>query len=365
VAKGHKELILQAIEEDFVFELQAQQTGYLNVTPFQIMTHLRMQWGSLDFVDITALMTECDSVWSPAEVSTKYFNCIDKERRKLARVNVQIDERAMMLKALKSFKDASNYDAPIREWDARLAATQTYANLKTMMSMEYSKLNCQDGVTARATGHASANAVQEFPQAKEELVAELKEKHSKQIEALIKSNSEAIAKLTAALLEDKAPAAAPAALAVAQTTNAKQSKRAWIWAKKKRNAMECPHCNKFHPNQIHSQCWELEANASKQPAGWKLSKSNQQGMGFSVETEMQVAGKVDKQCTHSANANYWAPLSNYDDNDDDNIEGAQHVNIRNSSDREVQHNLQTMILTWINQRIDKSKHFVQKASKWC
>ncbi len=34
VAKGLKELILQAIEEDFVLELQAQQTGYLNVTPF-------------------------------------------------------------------------------------------------------------------------------------------------------------------------------------------------------------------------------------------------------------------------------------------------------------------------------------------
>ncbi len=47
-----------------------------------------------------------------------------------------------MLKALKSFKDAGNYDALILEWEARQAATQTYANLKTMMSTEYSKLNC-------------------------------------------------------------------------------------------------------------------------------------------------------------------------------------------------------------------------------
>jgi hypothetical protein len=77
---------------------------------------------------------------------------------------------------------------------------------------------------------------------------------------------------------------------------------------------------------------------------------------------MQVAAKVDKQYTHSANANYWAPLSNYDDDDDDNIEIAQNVNIRNTSDSEMQHNLQTMILTWFNQRTDKSNHFVQKAS---
>ena len=77
---------------------------------------------------------------------------------------------------------------------------------------------------------------------------------------------------------------------------------------------------------------------------------------------MQVAGKVDKQYSHSANANYWAPLSNYDDHDDDNIESAQHVNIRNTSDSEVQHNLQTMILMWINQQTDKSKFFAKKAS---
>jgi hypothetical protein len=95
---------------------------------------------------------------SPAEVPTKYFNCIDKTQQQLASANVQIEERAMMLKALKSFKDAGNYDAPIREWEARPAATQTYANLKRMMSTEYSRLNCQDAVTAKATGYASAFA---------------------------------------------------------------------------------------------------------------------------------------------------------------------------------------------------------------
>jgi hypothetical protein len=76
-------------------------------------------------------------------------------------------------------------------------------------------LNCQDAVTARATGHASANAVEEFVQATEELVVELTEKHSKQIKALIKSNNKAMATFTAALLENKAPAAAPATFAAA------------------------------------------------------------------------------------------------------------------------------------------------------
>ena len=80
-------------------------------------------------------------------------------------------------------------------------AVQTYANLKIVMCSEFSKLNCQDATMARATGHASAHAMQEFARATEELVAELMEKHSKQIEALIKANNEAMVKLTAAITE--------------------------------------------------------------------------------------------------------------------------------------------------------------------
>jgi hypothetical protein len=89
----------------------------------------------------------------------------------------------MMAKSLKSFKDAGDFNAPLREWEARPAAVQTYANLKVLMCAEYSKLNRQDSTTARATGHATVNnVVEEMAQATEELVAELTEKHTKQID---------------------------------------------------------------------------------------------------------------------------------------------------------------------------------------
>ena len=145
--------------------------------------------------------------WSPAEIPTKYFHCIDKARRKLAPAYVQIDKWAMMVNALKCFKDVGDYDVPIWEWEARPVSTQTYANLKTMMSTEYSKLTEKDAVTARATGHVSANAAEEFSQVTEELDVELTEKHSKQIEVLIKANTEAIAKLIFALSKNKTLAA--------------------------------------------------------------------------------------------------------------------------------------------------------------
>ena len=100
--------------------------------------------------------------------------------------------------------------------------------------MEYSKINHQGAVTARATGHALANnVVKEFAQAMEELVAELTEKHLKQIEALIKANNEAMAKLTSALLQRKAPLASPTVTASAtQNPSAAASEKMNCWKKK-------------------------------------------------------------------------------------------------------------------------------------
>jgi hypothetical protein len=230
----------------------------------------------MDFVDITALLAECDVPWNAAEVPTKYFNRIEKARRQLARANVQVDERAMMAKSLKSFKDAGDFDAPLREWEARPAAVQTYANLKILMCAEYSKLNRQDSTTARATGHAANNVVEEMAQATEELVAELTERHTKQIEALIKSNNDAMQKLTAAILANKpannaaTPAVNPASGGEAA---AKAAAKKAAWEEKKKKATLCPHCDRVHPNRTHEQCWELPANASKRPEGWKSVKS--------------------------------------------------------------------------------------------
>lgn len=273
VSKGLKDLILQAVDEDFLLEIRDEGIAYLNVTPLQMLTHLRARWGSMDFVDITALMAECDAPWNAAEVPTKYFNRVDKARRQLSRANIQIDERAMLAKALKSFKDAGDFDPAIREWEARPVATQTYANLKVVMCAEYSKLNRQDATTARATGHASVNnIVQEMAQATEELVAELTERHSKQVEALIKSNSEAMEKLTAAILANKPTATATAAGNTSSKSAAAAAKAA-KWAEKKKNATTCPHCDRIHPNRTHDQCWELPANAAKRPANWKSVKS--------------------------------------------------------------------------------------------
>ncbi len=139
---------------------------------------------------------------------------------------------------------------------------QTYANLIVLMCSKFSKLNHQDSTTARAAGHASANNfVKEMTQATEELVTELTEKHTKQVEALIKSNKEAMEKLTAAILAYKSGNP----VTTATNSNSSSSKAA---TKRVAKATTCPQCNCVHPNCMHDQCWELPANAAKCLAGW-------------------------------------------------------------------------------------------------
>ena len=150
---------------------------------------------------------------------------------------------------------------------------QTYANLKVLMCGEYAKLNRQDATTARATGHSASNVVEEMAQVMEELVAELTEKHAKQIETLIKANKEAIDKLTAAISANKQPSAT-----TTDATTKAEKKKAWeerkkAWDEKRKNAPTCPHCNRKHPNQTADQCWELPANADKRQADWKSVKT--------------------------------------------------------------------------------------------
>jgi hypothetical protein len=77
-SKGLKDLILQAVDEDFLLELQAKGIAYLNVTRVQMLTHLHGCWGTMDFVDITAFLSECNTPWNTVEVPTKYFNQTDK-----------------------------------------------------------------------------------------------------------------------------------------------------------------------------------------------------------------------------------------------------------------------------------------------
>jgi hypothetical protein len=77
----------------------------------------------------------------------------------------------------------------------------------------------------------------------------------------------------------------------------------------------------------------------------------------------QVVSKVKPNCTYTNTANYWAPLADKDNDDGYNEAApAQKATINNISNVEVQRDLRSTIMAWINQCMSKHKPFQWKAS---
>jgi hypothetical protein len=55
-----KDIIIKAVEEDFLLEIKNETLGFLNQTPRSMINHLRNRGGAVDFADTKALIAERD-----------------------------------------------------------------------------------------------------------------------------------------------------------------------------------------------------------------------------------------------------------------------------------------------------------------
>ncbi len=53
-----KDIILEAVDHEYLLEIEDQILGFLNQMPNDMLTHLQNQGGALDFVDTKTLLAE-------------------------------------------------------------------------------------------------------------------------------------------------------------------------------------------------------------------------------------------------------------------------------------------------------------------
>ena len=154
---GTKDLILEAVDNEFLSEIEHDTLGYLNVTPRQMIGHLLSRGGALDFADTRDLLAERDGEWNVTENPQMYFNRVEKAIKGLIRngINSDLNERRDI--ALFHLKATGEFDPAVREWEAKPAADKTWANIKTFITAEYAKENKQNKLSAK---HFKANAIQ-------------------------------------------------------------------------------------------------------------------------------------------------------------------------------------------------------------
>ena len=170
-------------------EIEDEILGFRNQTPTDLLNHLRNRGGTLDFADTKTLLAERDGEWDASEVPQLYFNRVEKTMQVLMRagINSDLNERRDM--ALFYLKASGEFDAAVREWENRPAGQKTWQSIKTFISAEYAKENKQNKLTMK---NFKANMIEEQAEATEELIAALTEKHTQQMEALVKSTTEAM-----------------------------------------------------------------------------------------------------------------------------------------------------------------------------
>jgi hypothetical protein len=264
VEQGIKDIIQEAVEADYLLEIEDETLGFLNQTPRQMLNHLRNRGGALDFADTKTLLAERDTEWNISEVPQLYFNRVEKAMRGLTRAGITSDLNERRDMVLFYVKATGEFDAAVREWEAKPAAEKTWANIKSFISTEYAKENKQNKLTAR---QFKANAIEQQAEATEELINVLTEKHTSQMEALIRSNTEAMKEMMALVKTEKG------ANNDSKSSSDEKKKKREEKRKKYNDAPVCKHCGKKHPAKVEDECWELDKNASSRPSNWKSSKS--------------------------------------------------------------------------------------------
>ncbi len=102
--------------------------------------------------------------------------------------------------ALYHLKATGEFDAAVCEWDQKPTASKTWSSIKTFISAEYGKENKQNKLTVK---QFSANAIQEQAEATEELIATITKTHTRQMEKLVRSTTEAMKEMMQLLKKTK------------------------------------------------------------------------------------------------------------------------------------------------------------------
>jgi hypothetical protein len=85
VKQALKDIILEAVEHDYLLKIEDNMLGFLNQTPRQMIDHLKVRGGALDFADTKTFLAERDMEWDISKNPQIYFNRVEKAVKTLTK----------------------------------------------------------------------------------------------------------------------------------------------------------------------------------------------------------------------------------------------------------------------------------------
>ena len=113
VVQATKDIILEAVDNEYVLEIKDGILGFLNQTPTNMLTHLQNRGGALDFADTKTLLAERDKEWDASEVPQIYFNQVEKAIQGLTPAGINSDLNKHCDMALYYLKASGEFDPSV------------------------------------------------------------------------------------------------------------------------------------------------------------------------------------------------------------------------------------------------------------
>ena len=132
-----KNIILEAVEHDYLVEIEDKTLGFLNQMPRNMIDHLKARGGSLDFADTKMLLAERDAEWDISKNPQKYFNRVEQAIKALTRAGIPSDLNKQRDMALYYLKSSGEFNAAVRDWKNKPVTNKTWTNINTFISAEY------------------------------------------------------------------------------------------------------------------------------------------------------------------------------------------------------------------------------------
>ena len=157
--KALRNLILNAVDDQYINELKHINTGYVKVSPLALLDHLWTEYGTIDGSDLTQNEKRMKAPWNPPAPIENLFKQLKTGQEFAFKGSEVITESVMLRYGYENIEATGLFKSPNTIWRAKDDVDKTWKNFKKHYTAAY--IDIKKNTTVEAAGY-SVNAIQEI-----------------------------------------------------------------------------------------------------------------------------------------------------------------------------------------------------------
>ena len=160
-----RNLILNAVDNKYISDLEDDLTGYAKVSPLQLITHLWSSYGTVDDADHAANEEAMKKPWTPPVPIATLFEQLKKGQEFAARGNEIIDDTQLIRWGYQNIKNTGLFNRECEKWRKKAAKEKSWTDFKKHFILAYDDhLKYESSTTTASEATYTANQVQQILQ---------------------------------------------------------------------------------------------------------------------------------------------------------------------------------------------------------